>query len=162
MNKSSVDNFIRSSALGELDQLRELLDQDPELTNTTDGDGRTALIHATLNNEVRAVGFLLERGANPDLRDRRGFGALHFAAQDYLPHVVSLLVSAGAAVDLVDVHGNSPLSKAVFNSRGRGEVIELLLGAGADPHLKNEHGVSPAELAESIANYPVARFFARS
>jgi len=35
----------------------------------------------------------------------------------------------------------------------------MLLAAGADRWKQNRHGVSPKELAERIANYPVAQFF---
>jgi len=72
---------------------------------------------------------------------------------------VKLLIDAGAAIDPVDDHGNTPLSNAVFESRGDGQVIQMLLAAGADPHRKNSHGVSPASLAHTISNYDVAKFF---
>jgi ankyrin repeat protein len=45
---------------------------------------------------------------------------------------------------------HSPLSKAVFYSHGRGELIHLLRGAGADPRHENRHGVSPLALALTI------------
>jgi ankyrin repeat protein len=51
-----------------------------------------------------------------------------------------------------------PLSHAVFESRGRGEMIRLLLSFGADKALKNKHGVSPENLARTIANYDVSIF----
>ncbi|MEO7702080.1 MAG: ankyrin repeat domain-containing protein [Opitutus sp.] len=61
-------------------------------------------------------------------------------------------------VDPVDVHGNTPLWRAVFNSCGRGELIELLISRGADPTKKNKSGTTPKDLAETIANYEVAKF----
>lgn len=69
--------------------------------------------------------------------------------------VASVLIAKGALVDLKDGHGNTPLSKAVFNSRGRGDLIKLLLDAGADPDSENTYGMSPRGLAEMIANFDV-------
>lgn len=62
------------------------------------------------------------------------------------------------SVDAQDAFGNTPLFRAVFNSRGQGETVEELLRAGANPDLPNHSGVTPRGLAHSIANYDVAQF----
>ncbi|MGY5052060.1 hypothetical protein ACWDE0_41840 [Streptomyces sp. 900105755] len=64
--------------------------------------------------------------------------------------------ATGAGVDVVDRHGNTPLWRAVFCSRGEDGTIRLLLEAGADPDRDNVHGLSPRTLAGRIANYDVA------
>lgn len=69
------------------------------------------------------------------------------------------LLSIGARVDSQDAFGNSPLSSAVFNSKGRGTFIELLRAHGADPMLPNKAGQTPVGLARLIGNYDVAQFF---
>jgi uncharacterized protein len=63
-------------------------------------------------------------------------------------------------VDAADDHGNTPLWRAVMDSRGRGEIISILRSKGADPHLANKSGISPVGLASSIANHDVSRYFA--
>ncbi|MBJ6636904.1 hypothetical protein H4K36_01065 [Streptomyces sp. DHE7-1] len=73
-----------------------------------------------------------------------------------MPAAVEVLLAAGAAVDVVDRHGNTPLLRAVYCSRGEGGTIRLLLEAGADPNRDNVHGVNPRALAGRIANYDVA------
>lgn len=98
-------------------------------------------------------------GDDPNSADDNGLTPLHFACQANSVEVVELLVKAGAKVDPRDVHGNTPLSTAVFNSRGKGEVIQLLRKAGADPLVQNSHGVSPVNLARTIANADVRKFF---
>jgi len=73
--------------------------------------------------------------------------------------VTRLLLEAGADVDPQDRHGNTPLGRAVFSSRGEGALIGLLRSRGANPHLSNAQGVSPLRLAQSIGNYDIAQFF---
>ncbi|MFF3164347.1 ankyrin repeat domain-containing protein [Streptomyces sp. NPDC003273] len=67
------------------------------------------------------------RAAAPGAADADGWTPLHFAAQAQAPAVVEVLLAEGAAVDVVDRHGDTPLSRAVFCSRGEGGTIRLLL-----------------------------------
>lgn len=53
----------------------------------------------------------------------------------------------------------TPLSTAVFNSRGNGGLIRLLRRHGADPWHPNNTGHTPVGAARLIANYDVAQFF---
>jgi uncharacterized protein len=121
--------------------------------------GRTDLHHAAVDNDFERVRVLIAAGSAVNARDRDGFTPLHFAAQEDAVAIARLLLDAGADVDAVNRHGNTPLFTAVFNSKGRGEMIELLMAAGADPRLANASGQTPIGLARLIGNYDVARFF---
>ncbi|MFF3150799.1 hypothetical protein ACFVRU_56215 [Streptomyces sp. NPDC057927] len=82
---------------------------------------------------------------------------MHFAAQAQKADISIELLAGHAVVDAVDVQGNTPLWRAVFNYRGDPAVLDVLREAGADPDRANAHGVSPRQLAGRIANYDVAR-----
>ena len=82
------------------------------------------------------VRLLIKSNADVSARDNDGWTPLHFATQNHSVDIAQLLLGAGASVDAEDVHGNTPLWRAVFESRGRGEIIGLLLRAGADKHRK--------------------------
>jgi ankyrin repeat protein len=122
--------------------------------------GRTQLHYAALSDDVPGVLAALAAGADPDARDSQGWTPLHFAAQEGALTAARALLDHGAAVDAGNVHGNTPLHEAVFNSRGRGDVIELLRERGADPWHANESGQTPVGLARLIGNFDVARYFA--
>ncbi len=116
-------------------------------------------MRAALFDYIELVGILIDAGADVNLKDRRGFTAFHYAAQEKCEQVAQKLIDAGADVNSQDVNGNSPLSSAVFYSRGEGQLIRVLRRSGADDNLSNKHGVSPLQLAKTIANYDVAQFF---
>lgn len=123
-----------------------------------DADGRTPLMHAVLDGRCGLVKLLIELGADLNAQDGNGFSALHFAAQNFQVEPARSLCRAGAEVDLRDRHGNTPLWRAVFDSKGRGEMIRLLLESGADRKSKNKSGKTPLDLANTIGNYDLKQF----
>ncbi|MER8501047.1 ankyrin repeat domain-containing protein [Mesorhizobium sp. M0045] len=123
-----------------------------------DREGRTPLFYASKDGETAIVAALIERGAKVNVQDKNLETPLHFAAREYRLEVAELLVKGGADVSSQDIHGNTPLWRAVFESRGRGELIKLLLSAGSDKTLKNKLGCSPQDLAKTIGNYDINAF----
>ena len=131
---------------------------DGEDVNAFDKARRTPLFYAAKYGDAAVVSELILHGADINHQDDGLKTALHFAASSYQPDVVEILLNNGAEVDAQDSHGNTPLSDAVFDSKGRGGVIKCLLSFGANKAKKNKHGVSPEELAKTIGNYDIASF----
>jgi ankyrin repeat protein len=63
-----IDNLLYAAALNRLDLLEEFLSRGIDV-NTRHWDGNTALHAAALMGHKEAVAFLLERGADPTIRD---------------------------------------------------------------------------------------------
>ena len=124
-----------------------------------DDHERSPLFYATIEGDREIVDLLVQNGANVNARDKQLKSALHFASSEYRIDIISFLIENGAEIDAEDVDGNTPLSDAVYYSKGRGQAIKLLLAAGADQNKHNNHGVSPKGLASSISNYNVVQFF---
>ena len=129
-----------------------------ENVDALDREGRSPLFYAAKDGDLSIVSELIRRGARVNAQDTNLETPLHFAAREFRLNVAKQLIENGANVNAQDAHGNTALSRAVFESRGRGEMIALLLSAGADKALKNKHGVSPFDLAKSIGNYEIATF----
>lgn len=130
-----------------------------------DDFGRTTLLNACIglgfsrSQTLAKVKSAIEGGEDLNFADRGGWTALHFAAQNDDAEICQLLLEAGAAVDLVDSFGNTPLWRAVFNCSGDGNCIRVLRSYGADHSLRNRSGISPVDLARTIGNYDVAQYF---
>jgi ankyrin repeat protein len=113
--------------------------------------GRTALMNAIIDRRLDDARRELMKGADPNVADRNGLTALHFASRDHSLELVTLLVEHGANVNAQDRHGNSPLGDAIFSTKPRlDETVAALLAAGADKDLKNKSGVSAVGLAETM------------
>ncbi|KAJ6233251.1 ankyrin repeat-containing [Anaeramoeba flamelloides] len=85
--------------------------------NGTDNLGRTALIHSiTKRGEVAIPDELLEQGADPNIFDKSGKTALHYAIIDEAHEVVKTLLSQGAAPHLTR-KGVPPIHLAVLHNK---------------------------------------------
>lgn len=143
--------------MGDVVAVRQAIAQGCDV-NVPDHDGRSPLFQSVVDGNLAIAVELLEKGADVNAQDNYLESPLHFAAREYQVELASLLLQHGARVDVQDSQGNTPLFRAVFYSRGRGEMIRLLLAHSADKTHKNKNGVSPQELAGTIANFDVARF----
>jgi ankyrin repeat protein len=92
--------------------------------------GETPLIPAAARNLPEIVALLLENGADIDHQDNLGRTALHYAAFSKYggissPETAQVLIDYGAALDIKDAEGLTPLDIALP------DVAELLREAGA-------------------------------
>ncbi|CAJ1422833.1 unnamed protein product [Effrenium voratum] len=106
----------------------------------------TPLHRATSGGHRALVRLLLKEKADVLLRDRLGFSALHFAANQSLG-IVGDLLEARADVNAANLQQMTPLHSAA--GMGRVDLCELLLQAGALGSAAA--AASPAELARRAA-----------
>src|ERR1700712_1837882 len=72
--------------------------------NATDGDGRTALTNAVIENKTDFIYWLVDNGANINHQDKIGYSVLHFAAQNVLVELAKHFLEKGANPNLQDIH----------------------------------------------------------
>lgn len=124
--------------VGDLDRVRELLDEDPSLANRVAdyvtyyyGAG-APLTNAAGKGHLEIVRLLLERGADPNLREEgiapRGH-ALYAAAANKDYEIAKLLLEHGAFPNPPVESSADALSRAISN--GDQPMIELLCSYGA-------------------------------
>lgn len=114
---------------------------------------------AVETGDATAVERLLERGCDPDSKDRYGQTALMLAALHGHLEVAATLVRAGANLDHTAKYHLSALMLAVINRRVA--IAELLVNAGADTRLEGTGapgfaGKTALDLAEDLGRPELA------
>jgi RNA polymerase sigma factor (sigma-70 family) len=118
-------DLILAGALGRLDRLTALLDEDPAAVQGPAPQGDTSLHAAARQGQAAAAQLLIERGAAVDARGQFGETPLHAAAGSGHPDVVRLLLEAGADPNATDEkHEAVPAAWARF--QGHPHVAALL------------------------------------
>lgn len=102
------------------------------IINTRDiSTGRGALHIVVERKDSTWLAFLLQKGANPDVRDKEGLTPLMLATQLRFVDGVRILLAKNADVNDTNKQGETALIRAVqFRDA---ELVRLLLANGADP-----------------------------
>ena len=112
---------------------------------------KNTLLHKAVRIErPDIVGFLLRRGANPQLRNNRALSSFQSAKSSKNGEVIALFNQIASRIGLVpniviDWEGNTPLHKAVIQKDYKN--IELLIRIGFDITAKNYTGLTAFKLA---------------
>lgn len=179
--------FFSAVRSGEVEKVRKMLDDHPELAGARDNNGLSAVINA-MYYQKRAVADLLvasrldldifeaaatgqtERVKLLLVRDRSlshsyasdGFTPLHIAAFFGFPEVAEALIAGGAGVNLVSKNQLRavPLQSATAGRKLGG--ARVLLAHGADPNVRGEGGYSPLHEAAGNGDLDLAKLLVDS
>ena len=136
----------------ERDFMHRDLNVQPQSINYQDKQGKSLLMMiASKDEHKRIMKFALEQlFANPNLQDRKGRTALHYAAASGNLMMVKLLLQHDAKLDVQDYEGKTPL---YFAADGNDvEIANLLLQQGAERNLGIfETGALPVDQAHTAA-----------
>jgi ankyrin repeat protein len=117
----------------DIKQIRSSLEQGIN-PNSYDDDSDYVLMNAALYSSVDVMQLLLEKGSDPNARNKFGETALMWAVHDIAK--VKLLIQHGADVNAKAKSGNTPLLIASIG-QGKYDIIKVLLDNGADPLVAN-------------------------
>jgi ankyrin repeat protein len=189
--KRKKNDYVKSIKL--------LIDRGADIINERDFRGETPLMKAAENGDLAKTKSWIEKGADVNMQDDLGYTALHNALalgedndiwkqEDMWPPsqskgylgLVTLLVNAGANINLKTNQGemplmeaNSPEAAALLLKKGAGahindtddlgetalmqaalqdhpEVVKLLLEDGAFPDMRNKKGETAREIAKKF------------
>jgi ankyrin repeat protein len=130
-------NFLKAVRDSDGDEAMKYLAKPgaPVLNTRDPSTGETALHLSVKAHNDNWVGFLLNKGADTEIKDRNGNTALHDAALVGDPTAISYLTSMKARVNATNNNGETPLVLAVH--RKDIEIVQLLIAAGADPNIQD-------------------------
>jgi ankyrin repeat protein len=127
-------------------EVNELLQKNATVIDSRDvTSGRTALHIAAENREYSWLSYLLGKGANPNIADKRGATPLMLASQIGFVEAVNALAQSGAKVDTPNNTGETPLISAVH--RRDIAMLRVLLLSGANPDRADNSGRTARDYA---------------
>ena len=154
INGSEGEAFLK--ALEERDNNKALpmvSDVDMRVVNYRGYKGETGLHIVTRQRQLDWVGFLLQKGANPNIGNADGDTPLIVASRIGFEEAARFLLQYKANVDAMNRRGETALIVAVQQRQPR--MVELLMKSGADPD-KTDHaaGYSARDYAKRDTRNP--------
>lgn len=138
--------LIREAKAGNLKVVEQLLAAGLDV-DVTDRFGVTALMAAALWSRPDVAKYLLDHGADTEIRERYfGCTALIFACLSGTADVLKLLLENGADPNAMDATGRTPLMAA--SSMNNVEAMRLLLKFRAHVHVANKYGWKKAKVCQ--------------
>ncbi|KPF62706.1 hypothetical protein IP79_12015 [Porphyrobacter sp. AAP60] len=140
--------FLEAVKDREGDEATSMLDKPgSQLVNSRDlTSGDTGLHIVVARSDALWVRFLLQRGADPNIRNKRGMTPLQLATAMGFTEGVEALIKGGASVNVSDQTGETPLIAAVHARNV--PMVRLLLEKGADPDRNDNSGRSARDYVE--------------
>jgi ankyrin repeat protein len=131
MNTPNSYAFVDAVKSRDGDKATQLVTDHPTVVNSRDGAGNTALLIAINRNDPTWTGFLLNKGADPNLAGVDGDTPLIAAARIGFEDAAEWLIGLGAKVDATNKMGETPLIVAV--QQRNTHLVRVLLEHGANP-----------------------------
>lgn len=161
-NSALAGDLQEAIEKGDLEIVKKHLDEDVELLNKGDNEGKTPLHHAIEMEETGIARYLIERGADINKADEEEESPLHYAASSGNLEIVNLLLEKGTTTlnDVSSVKHDgfvgqwTPLHLACLN--GHPDVVRLLLDHGADIEARDAVERTPLILTAQSHNLEVA------
>lgn len=143
--------FLQAVKERDGDTATEMLNQPgTQVVNTRDiTTGDTGLHLVVARRDALWVRFLLQRGANPNVRNNKGVTPLQLATQLSFIEGAQALIDKGAEVNVADSTGETPLIAAVHQRDV--EMVRQLLDKGADPDRNDNSGRSARDYMDLMS-----------
>ena len=138
------------AASGSEEAVRLLASHEADVNARQPSQHQTALMWAVAEGHRSVVAALLEAGANPWARTKRGFTALHFAAREGDVESTRLLLATGVDVNVRSQAGPEGRVQSGFDDLG--------LGVGMRAADESSEGSTPLLVATVRGHVPLALF----
>jgi hypothetical protein len=156
--------MITSIVQSNFEKVKENMSSNNTDLNNTDDYSRTPLMWTCYSNmrskenlknveksRIDILKFLLEKGADMNLKDSDGWTALTWCSWSGMDTMIQMMTETGKAdINIPDKKGQTALM--IASIRGNDEVVRILLEKGADRDLKSNEGKTALDIASEYMN----------
>ncbi|MBR7109258.1 MAG: ankyrin repeat domain-containing protein [Akkermansia sp.] len=162
--KKEASNLPAAAAQGDLETVKDMVEDGVDIDAKEVKLGGTSLHEASAAGHAEVVLYLLEHGADPTVRDKKGETPLFRAVRNGHNEVVKVYaeklgrkMQTEADPQKTDVHCNPAGSTLLLPAAwgGHAEVVQTLLAAGVDPNKADANGNTA--LLFAVRQFPVAK-----
>ncbi|KAK9901237.1 hypothetical protein WJX75_001780 [Coccomyxa subellipsoidea] len=114
-DEDQTEAFLLAAQRGNSTKVRRMLQHEGQPPDSSNFEGRTALMLAAMHGHRDVALALLGAGADPNVRDKEGSTALLKAVRNGHDSIVSLLRSCGAELDLPSTEAAAHVCTCVFD-----------------------------------------------
>lgn len=137
-------NIFEAARNGEVQVIKNILKENPEVVNTKNKEGFSALTLACYRGNTEVVKLLLKKKADVNISSSMGSPLMAATYKGHL-EIVKLLLSKNVNVDEVDQNGTTSLMFATMFKNI--ELVKLLISKKADKTIKDKSGKTAFEYA---------------
>ncbi len=121
--KKQIKSFINAAADGNLDKVKQAIEEGVPVNSLIKAGNESALDHACMNNYYDVAEYLLSNGANPNyINSCQCHSLIHAACKDY-KDIALLLLDNGADKNII---GQNKNAAAWARSRGKVGVAKVI------------------------------------
>ena len=143
---SNKQNLIPETSTTKIKNYYQMFCKDLSKINDLDECGWTPLYRSVISGDVSSTMFLLNNGADPNIKCTMGETSLYQAVEMEKIEHIKLLLKKGADPNITNDDGLSPLHIAV--NKQNISIVKILLKYGANPNLKSKlYQQTPLHLA---------------
>lgn len=133
---------------GEFQNFKALCEKRPKWINEQDEEGMTPLYQAVINKRWDIAKYLIERGADVNLKNKYGCNALQCALCGYIDvDLVKCFVDHHADLNAKNRYGASILHYGLSMEDLDVNLVKYLVKHGADVNLQRDDGCTPLHIA---------------
>jgi len=134
--------LLYAAAKGKAGFVKILVEKGAKVMQEKDNDGRNALHLAAFHGHCVVLRYLIKQaGVDIEGKDANGETALHLAAAENQSDAIINLVRGGANVDSQNGKRDTPLFRALTESKGAPKAIQALLSCGASVYHDTSEGI---------------------
>lgn len=156
-NYSEIETkLIKAINSGNFNLVKEIIEENKNIDiNIQGNNGWTYLHYSVAQGEYEITNYLLENGANPDIKNHINNYPLNYAINYENIEIVKLLIEYHANINIVDFHGFSPIFNAI--EKNNTDLFKLLISNGADIKIKC-NGFSVLNFAKELKRGKIIKY----